>query len=166
MSVQNRPALPANRYRCRTAVKDGPCFVCSQLTGTVFVADQSPVADWFYVCPAHTRSPSFCSVIEDSPAEGKGEVKSEVKNNAKDKVKVEDKAEVKAESDSKPDPKPDPVPEPVAADAPPNARPHIAYTLHRDVFYLRIRPFIQQFEKQQSNRLVQRLPKAPNHLPK
>ncbi|KAJ1641901.1 hypothetical protein LPJ64_006195 [Coemansia asiatica] len=146
MSSQKRPALPANRYKSRTAAKQGACFICANFTCSLFVSDQGPVSDWFYVCSDHTTSPSFCSLLQDPPVDvpppdtgtGTGTGKGVNASTA-----TEDKSKsVPSEQVAK------------------------KYTLHRDVFYLRLRPFIQQFEKQQSSRLVQRLPGAPTHLPK
>ncbi|KAJ1719214.1 hypothetical protein LPJ53_005986 [Coemansia erecta] len=53
--------------------------------------------------------------------------------------------------------------DPPAQPSPPKRN---VYVLHQDVFYLRQRPFIQRWEKEQADLLAQRLPSVPPHQPK
>lgn len=68
--VADRPALPVNRYLQRTAAKEGPCFICSLFTSNLLLTEQNtPVADWFYVCQTHIAQSAFCTVIRTEGTE-------------------------------------------------------------------------------------------------
>ncbi|KAI7833086.1 VPS4-associated protein 1 [Kickxella alabastrina] len=189
MSCQNRPALPTNRYVQRTAAKEGTCFICGYFTPNIFMTEQGTATDWFYICSKHTLMPSFCTVAldtaskdfvasagMDNPAsrgkaankdrqlgadsvDGAGPSESNSnKNNSKEKSEKKDKKnEQKVQASIKED---------SAADRTAEAPKRKVYVLHRDVFYLRQRPFVKRWEKEQADTLAQRLPSAPRNLPK
>ncbi|ORX70106.1 hypothetical protein DL89DRAFT_292773 [Linderina pennispora] len=159
----SRPILPVNRYVERKAVKEGTCFICGYFTPSIFVTENDAPRDWFFVCPKHTTETSFCTLIEGGqvpePAQDvdgmkEPEVKKKEKSDGKD-AKDETKKGSEREEDSK---SPTPPPAPAA----PTRK---VYTLHRDYMYLRQRPFIQRWEKEQADLLAQRLPSVPKHRP-
>ncbi|KAJ1896596.1 hypothetical protein LPJ66_003896 [Kickxella alabastrina] len=193
MSCQNRPALPTNRYVQRTAANEGTCFICGYFTPNIFMTEQGTATDWFYICSKHTLMPSFCTVALDTASEdvvasagmenpasrekaankdrqlgadsagstdsvdnaGPSESSSN-KNNTKEKSE-KDKNEQKVQASIKED---------SAADKTAEAPRRKVYVLHRDVFYLRQRPFVKRWEKEQADTLAQRLPSVPRNLPK
>ncbi|KAJ1896607.1 hypothetical protein LPJ66_003889 [Kickxella alabastrina] len=195
MSCQNRPALPTNRYVQRTAAKEGTCFICGYFTPNIFMTEQGTATDWFYICSKHTLMPSFCTVALDTaskdfvasagmenPAsreeaankdrqlgadsagsadsvDGAGPSESNSnKNSSKEKSEEKDENNEQRVQAS--------IKENSAADKAAEAPKRKVYVLHRDVFYLRQRPFVKRWEKEQADALAQRLPSVPRNLPK
>ncbi|KAJ1940735.1 hypothetical protein FBU59_003722 [Linderina macrospora] len=163
----SRPILPVNRYVERTAVKEGTCFICGYFTPSILVTENDAPRDWFFACPKHLIQPSLCMLIEGGePSEPAKDTTKVQKDKTSDAAEGDDKKEKKGEKDTKDDAEkkdePSKSPTPSPAPAAPKRK---VYTLHRDYMYLRQRPFIQRWEKEQADLLAQRLPSVPKHRP-
>ncbi|KAJ2831120.1 hypothetical protein GGI24_001685 [Coemansia furcata] len=164
MSLHTRPALPTNCYTQRTAAKDGACFVCNRFTPNVLITDHGAPSDWFYVCPEHTSSSTFCtstaSGSADSAATPVKQGGSKDPSIAADATKpstakTETEAEVTDGKDS------EVVQTPLIL---PPAKTY--YTLNKDFFYLRQRPFIKRWEQEKDKSFAQSFPSVPHGRPK
>ncbi|KAJ2722237.1 hypothetical protein GGI07_003444 [Coemansia sp. Benny D115] len=169
MSCPSRPALPVNRYLQRMAVKEGTCFMCGGFTANIFLTEQTaPLADWFFVCPKHTTLASFCSQhteqIEAAPQESPNEHRvSDDEGKVAKKEKAKDAENAKEQSTVQEGRGKEAV---ASSDKGQAAAGRKWFVLQKDVFYLRQRPFIKRWEKEQADLLAQRLPSAPRHVPK
>lgn len=166
--------------------------MCSRPTPTVLATSQS--VDFFYACDGHLTDPGFATQIGESgdgtsgarklglseeeiqkvkeewEARQKQKKEKEKAEKAKEKAK-EDEKEKDKETDGKnkdskkssstststPSPHPTPTPKPV----------HQRYTLHRDVFAMRLAIHRRRRQTEQAKKIAPSLPSAPhNPLPR
>ncbi|KAJ6599368.1 DUF1742-domain-containing protein [Mycena vulgaris] len=176
-----------NLYYRRTAGTPKACFVCYKPTTTVLATINT--VDFIYTCPTHLTDTGFASPFVDPEAakapapspEDVGKAIAEWEDRQKRKKEKEekekaDKAKAKESKDSKDDDKAKTKDkgkdEPKDATAslkipgslspkPAAAATHERYTLHRDMFSMRLGEHRKRRQAAQAKDLAPRLPGAP-----
>ncbi|CCM03371.1 uncharacterized protein FIBRA_05501 [Fibroporia radiculosa] len=175
-----------NLYYKRAVATARPCFICYKPTTTVLATAQT--VDFIYVCDGHLSDPGFASLVgETNDGVGAGgakmgltpdeiaavkqewearqkkrqEKKEKEKEKADDAKEKEDKIDQdggsKAASSKVPSPPPSGSATPTTATKPSHQR----YTLHRDMFALRLAEHRKRRQAAQAKELAPRLPGAP-----
>ena len=176
----------------QTAGTAKQCYVCYKPTTTVLATINT--VDFLYTCDTHLADPGFASQL-GAAADGVGaggarklglspdeiaKVKAEWEDRQKkkaDKAKEQEKEKEKAKDDSKDgdDKGKDKAAggkSPAASASPPAAPPapatptHQRYTLHRDIFALRLAEHRRRRQATQAKELAPRLPGAPVTSPR
>ncbi|KAI0080671.1 DUF1742-domain-containing protein [Panus rudis PR-1116 ss-1] len=176
-----------NLYYKRTAGTPKACWVCHKPTTTVLATINT--VDFIYTCDNHLTDPGFASPVGESQDGTAGgvrklgvspeeiaKIKAEYEERQKrkqekekEKAKEKDKeGEKDKESDAAKDNKkaksqiPSQSSPPASATSTPSSPVHQRYTLHRDIFAIRLREHRQRRQAAQAKELLPRLPGAPN----
>ncbi|RPD66695.1 DUF1742-domain-containing protein [Lentinus tigrinus ALCF2SS1-7] len=174
-----------NLYYKRAVGTARPCYICNKPTTTVLATINT--VDFLYTCDTHLSDPGFASQV-GSTNDGVGaggakkmglspeeiaKVKAEWEERqkkktekAKEKEKDKDKGKEGDGKDAKDDEKKASLPgsfsPPSATASPAPAKPtHQRYTLHRDIFALRLAEHRRRRQAAQAKELAPRLPGAP-----
>ncbi|KAJ7499222.1 VPS4-associated protein 1 [Mycena latifolia] len=172
-----------NLYYKRTAGTPKACFVCSKPTTTVLATIST--VDFIYTCPTHLADTGFASPVVDPEAaktptvsqEDIGKVIADWEDRQKRKKDKEEKEKATKDKDSK-DSKDDDsakvgkdTDSKDAAGSPkfpgsfsPKSAPvptHERFTLHRDIFSMRLGEHRKRRQAAQAKDLAPRLPGAP-----
>lgn len=161
-----------------------PCYICNKPTTTVLATIKT--VDFLYTCDAHLSDPGFTSQVgttndgvgaggakkmglsPDEIAKVKSEWeerhKKKVENaKEKEKEKDKDKGESKEKLDNKDsDKKSIPGSLSPSASPAPSTPTHQRYTLHRDVFALRLADHRRHRQAAQAKALAPRFPQVPH----
>ncbi|KAJ7095095.1 DUF1742-domain-containing protein [Mycena belliarum] len=175
-----------NLYYKRTAGTPKACFVCSKPTTTVLATINT--VDFIYTCPTHLSDPGFASPFADPAAEkapavsqediGKviadwedrqkrkqdKEKKEKEDNDKADKGKGKEKTDKDGEkAKAGKDDLKDASPKVPGSFSPKSAPPptHERFTLHRDMFSMRLGEHRKRRQAAQAKDLAPRLPGAP-----
>ncbi|EPT02802.1 hypothetical protein FOMPIDRAFT_1099496, partial [Fomitopsis schrenkii] len=170
-----------NLYYKRAVATARPCYVCHKPTVTVLATIQT--VDFLYTCDTHLSDPGFASQVGQA-SDGMGasgakmglspediakvkqeweerQKRKEVKKKDKDASQDGDgsgdkKAESREEKSSK-----SPPSSASSTTSPPTKPSHERYTLHRNIFALRLAEHRRRRQAVQANELAPRLPGAP-----
>ncbi|KAI8873133.1 hypothetical protein GQ42DRAFT_43576 [Ramicandelaber brevisporus] len=180
--MTSRQPVILNEYALRKSVKDGACYVCSKPTTSLLTsppptsasasksasstASSTYTADWFYVCPSHCSDPSFGSIkipapdqVSSMPAYSPQQASSP---SPKDDVKSSKEGQdAKADDKKKDDDTQKQSATPAPSEPPKPAGPTIV-TLHRDIFYLRERIHVKQWQAAARLQMLNRAPSIPD----
>ncbi|EIW82516.1 DUF1742-domain-containing protein [Coniophora puteana RWD-64-598 SS2] len=178
-----------NLYYKRAVGTERACFVCYKPTTTCLATIDS--ADFLYACTTHLSDRGFATqVLESPPPQKAGASQEEIdrvkkeweekqkqkREREKEKEKEQDKGkdgEAKGDQDKDKDSKDKsanksedkiPVsttPAPIASPSLPKKPTHEKYTLHRDIFALRVAEHRKRRQTAQAKNLAPRLPGAP-----
>ncbi|KAJ7233148.1 VPS4-associated protein 1 [Mycena haematopus] len=178
-----------NVYYKRTAGTPKPCFVCYKPTTTVLATINT--VDFLYTCPVHLTDPGFASPFVDPAAASKpalsqediGKVVAEWEDRQKRKKEKEKADKEKADKDKSDKDKDkdakaasdkdskdiakdkvenDSLKVPGSLSPKPATTPtHERFTLHRDMFSLRLGEHRKRRQAAQAKDLAPRLPGAP-----
>lgn len=177
---------PSQHLDAQTAATPKACYVCLRPTATVLATTQS--VDFFYACDGHLIDPGFATQVGEAGDgvsgvrklglseeeikkvkeewEERQRKKKEREKAEKEKAKEEDKDKDKsAESKDKKEktspstPTPSPQPTPVPAPKPTHQR----YTLHRDMFAMRLTVHRKRRQTEQAKKIAPKLPSAPHN---
>ncbi|KAF8511169.1 AAA-ATPase Vps4-associated protein 1-domain-containing protein [Gautieria morchelliformis] len=152
-----------NIYYKRTAATAKACYMCYRPTTTVLATLNT--TDFLYTCDGHLTDRGFATVIEPHDAASGTEAKKVVSDEEIRRVKEEweerqkraqekakEKEKEKTTKSSPPPPSPIPVP---GSSAKPT---HQRYTLHRDVWSMRL---AEHRKKRQTNAVKEVAPRLP-----
>ncbi|KAJ7122741.1 DUF1742-domain-containing protein [Mycena epipterygia] len=151
-----------NLYYKRVTSTPGPCYVCHKPTTTVLATINT--VDFIYTCPTHLTDPGFSSPFVDPEAANKpalsqediGKVVADWEDHKDSKDTDEDKAKANDKSkDSSTSPKIS------GSFSPKPASTHERFTLHRDMFAMRLRDHRKRKQTAQAKELAPQLPRAP-----
>ncbi|KAI0723031.1 VPS4-associated protein 1 [Earliella scabrosa] len=174
-----------NLYYKRAVGTAKPCYICNKPTTTVLATINT--VDFLYTCDSHLSDPGFASQV-GSTNDGVGaggakmglspeeiaKVKAEWEERqkkkaerAKDKEKEKDKdgkeGEDKGAKDTEKRSTPGSRSPPSASASPaPSTPTHQRYTLHRDIFALRLAEHRRRRQAVQAKELAPRLPQVPH----
>ncbi|OCH95952.1 DUF1742-domain-containing protein [Obba rivulosa] len=181
-----------NLYYKRTAGTPRPCYICHKPTPTVLATANT--TDFVYACDTHLKDPGFASQV-DSSTDGVGagaaktslapediaKVKQEWEERQKRKQdKAKEKEKGKDEKDGADDKggegkekdttksvakTPGSLSPAQASPSPPATPSHEKYTLHRDIFALRLAEHRKRRQVAQAKELAPRLPGTPKTMP-
>ncbi|EJD00894.1 DUF1742-domain-containing protein [Fomitiporia mediterranea MF3/22] len=177
----------ANLYYKRAAATEKACFICSRPTTTVLATKDS--VDFFYACDGHLKDHGFASLAGESGdgvtgarklglsdeeiqkvkeeyerKQQKKEKEKEKKDKADDKDKAEEGKEKAKETEKTKSkdisPSPGLAPSQSSGTSTP-AGTHQRYTLHREIFAMRLGIHRKRRQTAQAKEVAPRLPSAP-----
>ncbi|KAH9927118.1 VPS4-associated protein 1 [Epithele typhae] len=173
-----------NLYYKRAVGTEKACYVCHKPTKTVLATLNT--TDFLYTCDTHLADPGFASqvgAVSDGVGAGGAKkmglsseeiakVKAEweerqkkkadkAKEKEKDKDKDKDDKEKDGEDEKKSKPSPSLTPATSASPPPAPTPTHQRYTLHRDIFALRLAEHRRKRQAAQAKDLAPRFPGAP-----
>ncbi|KAH8106314.1 DUF1742-domain-containing protein [Cristinia sonorae] len=171
-----------NLYYKRAVGTPKACYVCRKPTSTVLATINT--VDFIYTCDGHLTDPGFATQVGESSDGASGarklglspeeiaKVKEEWeekqrKKKEKEKEKAEDKDKGKEKDETgkqtdKPEKTKTKSPAPsTPAPSTPTTPTHERYTLHRDIFTLRLTEHRKRRQAAQAKELAPRLPGAP-----
>ncbi|KAI0332459.1 DUF1742-domain-containing protein [Cubamyces sp. BRFM 1775] len=160
-----------NLYYKRAVGTSKPCYICHKPTTTVLATINT--VDFIYTCDTHLSDPGFASQVGASnDGVGAGGAKklglspeeiAKVKEEweERQKKKTEKAKEKEKEKDKAKDGKDIPGSLSPATPPTPPTPSHQRYTLHRDIFALRLAEHRRRRQTVQAKELVPRLPGAP-----
>ncbi|RDX53587.1 DUF1742-domain-containing protein [Lentinus brumalis] len=176
-----------NLYYKRAVGTARACYVCNKPTTTVLATINT--VDFLYTCDTHLSDPGFASQVgtsndgvgaggakkmglspeEIAKVKAEWEERQKKKTEKKDKEKDKDKDKDKDDDDNeakdgekKKSTLPGSLSPPSASATPAPATPkHQRYTLHRDIFALRLAEHRRRRQAAQAKELAPRLPGAP-----
>ncbi|PSR73482.1 hypothetical protein PHLCEN_2v10774 [Hermanssonia centrifuga] len=171
-----------NLYYKRAVGTPRDCYVCYKPTTTVLATINT--VDFIYTCEGHLSDPEFATQIGES-SDGAGgarkmglspeeiakvkeeweerQKKKQEKAKEQDRGKKEGDAEAKTEDkdETKKSPPPSKSPASPSGSSTPNTPTHQRYTLHRDIFSMRLGEHRKRKQTAQARALAPLLPGAP-----
>jgi len=177
-----------NLYYKRAVGTAKACYICNKPTTTVLATINT--VDFIYTCDSHLTDPGFATQVGESTdgvtgggakklglsAEEIAKVKEEWEERQKKKQKEKEQTEKEKDKDkeakdkdekkddksksSTPKASTSPTPSPQ-----PSTPTHQRYTLHRDIFAMRLAEHRKRRQTTQAKELAPRLPGAPRALP-